>query len=743
MGTVSGLPRSARMVMAGVFASGLACLAIRAHEVATWTAKDALTLAGLVVAGVLAEQFNISIRHRTETENFMLTDAVWVPALLLGKPGVLTCAVVLTTLLGQPLKRWAWYKILFNAAQFAVAITVAEVIHGAIPGAGAVGLTMWTSAIVSMAAFFLVNEVLIALIIACVEHERLSKVLVLPAGLNLFHAAANVTIGMIATLVWSTGPAQLPLVLAPVLLSFLAYRGWFQSNQEEQKSKELMRTLYEASAALLGRVDMRFDFKPFLSSVARMLNASLVQLVLFEGDTVLLHTSEGDVLTAQREPGRNPADHLVPRADETTTIAPVTAEGEEIGALAVRRRPSLSPSEASLVEALAAQVSTKEENEHLFHRAEDQRVYLADVIANSSDGIFVIGSDLAVRSWNPAMERITRFTREEAVGHPIAEVLRARVPADDAAYRARASGPEEPAPLSFVPGSTQAVLIARQDGSERWIRYATNAMRGEGDGDGSAGSFVVVARDVTAEVEADRLKSDFVATVSHELRTPLTPLKGFLTTLASGDREMPEEARRESYEIMLRQTDRLERLIGDLLDVARLDSGRVPIEPTLVDLRSFLPEHVEDALRQPGGRPIELSIPREPVWVRADPFRVSQVVANLLSNAFKYSGPDAAVRVVLSTAQDRAMIAVHDEGPGIPIEEQPRVFDRFYRIDNSTTRTTGGAGLGLYIAKRLADAMGGELTLASRPGKGCSFVLALSRIDPALMSGIDGSARAG
>jgi PAS domain S-box-containing protein len=712
--------------MAAVVALGAGCVIVRIPEVTSWTSSDLLALAALTATGILVEQFSISIRHRTETENFVLTDAVWVPALLLGRPSVLILAVVLTTVIGQTVKRWAWYKIAFNAGQFALAITAAEAIRSLFPGANTLGLEMWGAAVAAMAGFFVVNEVLVAMIISRIEREPLGSILVLPAGLNLFHAAANITIGMIATLVWVTGPAQLPLVLAPVALSFLAYRGWFQSNQEERQAKELMRTLYEAGQTLFGRLDMRFDFRPFLGEVGRMVNASQVQLVMVDGDTVRLQTSERDLETRVRIEGRTPAEHLSPAIDDFTHVAPIILGGETIGALAVRRRPTLSPSEASLIDALASQVSTKEENERLFRGAEHQRSHLADVIANSSDGIFVVGADGMVGSWNPAMERISRVRERDAVGRPVATVLRSSAEGD---------GADEPAMLALVPGASQSIQITRGDGTQRWIRYAANPL----PGDHGEPAFVVVASDVTAEMQTERMKADFVATVSHELRTPLTPLKGFLLNLREADGSLPAETRREYYDIMIRQTERLEKLIGDLLDASTLNAGGLSIESSLVELGRFVPEHLEEALRYPLARPIGLTMSDEPVWIHADPFRIGQVLANLLSNAFKYSPPDGAVRVEISGIDGRAVIAVHDEGDGIPPEDHVRVFDRFYRVENGLTRNTSGAGLGLYIAKHLVEAMGGALTLSSVVGKGTSFFVSLPRIDPDIIEAAEGS----
>ena len=221
------------------------------------------------------------------------------------------------------------------------------------------------------------------------------------------------------------------------------------------------------------------------------------------------------------------------------------------------------------------------------------------------------------------------------------------------------------------------------------------------------------------------MKGDFVATVSHELRTPLTPLKGFLQSLEQGLVEDSTESRHEYYSIMLRQAERLERLIDDLLDVSRIDSGRLAIEPLALNLCDVVSEQVRDAARQPASRDFDLQRPEGAVWVLADPLRVGQVLSNLLSNAVKYSPSDTPIGIQIDTSGRQALVSVHNEGEGISFAERERVFERFYRAESGMTSRAGGVGLGLYIARRLTEAMGGQLTLATEPGQGCTFSFSL------------------
>ena len=246
---------------------------------------------------------------------------------------------------------------------------------------------------------------------------------------------------------------------------------------------------------------------------------------------------------------------------------------------------------------------------------------------------------------------------------------------------------------------------------------------------------MVTARDVTAELEAERLKSDFIATVSHELRTPLTPLKGLLHSLDRGLIDDTPETRREYHRIMLRQADRLERLINDLLDASRIEAGGLKMQSQPLEVGDALAQEIGEARALMNGREVRFERPDDPVWIQGDRFRLGQIVSNLLVNAAKYSSPGTPVLVELEEHPDGAIVSIHDEGEGIPLVEQERVFERFYRTGGVRTNTTGGVGLGLYIARQLTEAMGGTLTLRSRLGEGSTFSLFL----PGLATGSTGS----
>src|SRR5262245_29794367 len=630
MSSFRELPLSARLVVLGYVALAAFGVYLRVPELGTWSWADVAATLGLAIAAALSEQFTVAMRHRTEVENFSVTDAVWVPALILVSPSVLTLSVLLGSLAGHAWRRWDWYKIVFNACQFVVAITVAEFVYWLFDLPPSFNFMTCVACAVAMSCYFVINEVSVALIISRVEQIALREVVVLPGGLNLLHAGGNLTIGMLAALVWHAGPLGLPLLVAPVVLSFFAYRGWLQNKHEEEQRREgdRMRTLYEAGRALDGPLDANFDFQPFLGFVRQLVDAAGTELVVRDEAGLRVYNSEHGLHQAvQTEMGpADPMTYVSGRPGLVTYLAGVRDKANEVGILAGHRSTELSTSERALVDSFASQVSARHRNQQLFDETVEQRGHLADVVGSSSDGIFVVSGEGTVLSWNPAMERITGFLADEVVGRPSGDVL--RIPGGP-----RVDGPP-PTELALGVEEPQDALILRRDGSARWIRYSSSTMP---ERQGSGSSLVVTARDVTAELEAEQMKRDFVATVSHELRTPLTPLKGLLQSLNKGLVEDSPQARREYHAIMLRPTERLERLISDLLDVSRLDAGHLPMDAVPVEADALLEREIADSSQLAAVREVRFECPERPVWVVADPFRLSQVVTNLLSNAFKYS----------------------------------------------------------------------------------------------------------
>ncbi|HEX7464932.1 MAG TPA: ATP-binding protein [Actinomycetota bacterium] len=224
--------------------------------------------------------------------------------------------------------------------------------------------------------------------------------------------------------------------------------------------------------------------------------------------------------------------------------------------------------------------------------------------------------------------------------------------------------------------------------------------------------------------ELDEMKSDFVAITSHELRTPLAAVRGFVNTLRRRMEDLSPEETQEFLGIIDRQTDRLIRLVEDLLVVSKIEAGKLIFEPEAIEPVAFC-DRVVQGLGDDGARVtlrVQDSLPERIV---VDPHRTGQILTNLLHNALKFSPSGSPVVLSALAIHGRLEFAVTDQGAGIPQDEVGRIFERFHQADAASTRSTDGAGLGLYITKKLVEAMGGTIEVESRQGGGSTFTVSL------------------
>jgi signal transduction histidine kinase len=235
---------------------------------------------------------------------------------------------------------------------------------------------------------------------------------------------------------------------------------------------------------------------------------------------------------------------------------------------------------------------------------------------------------------------------------------------------------------------------------------------------------VVTWRLMRRETEMARLKSDFVANVSHDLKTPLSVIRMFGETLEMG-RLDDEAKRRDYYRVITRESERLSRLIDNVLDFSRIEGGRrrydfVPtaVEPLVRDtLEAFAYPLAQQAFK------VEVDVAPDLPEVAMDAEAVAQALANLVDNAIKYSADEKAVRVTARLIDDRLALVVEDRGLGIPLDEQAKIFDKFYRVGRSDTQGRRGSGVGLALVRHVAEAHGGRIAVLSRPGEGSRFTL--------------------
>jgi signal transduction histidine kinase len=234
-----------------------------------------------------------------------------------------------------------------------------------------------------------------------------------------------------------------------------------------------------------------------------------------------------------------------------------------------------------------------------------------------------------------------------------------------------------------------------------------------------------VLHDITDLKRADQIRRDFVANVSHELRTPLTAIRGYVEALSEDDAD-PDESRR-FLEIIIRHTERMERLVKDLLRLARLDAGQETLDIADCNLRNMAQGVTSDLASAIAQRrqTVELGIASAAESVRADPAKLHDALRNLVANAITYSPEGSTIRIETSRVGSGVALSVSDEGPGIPEADHSRVFERFYRVDKSRARDPGGTGLGLAIVKHLVELHGGEVRSENRTEGGAKFTLTL------------------
>lgn len=247
------------------------------------------------------------------------------------------------------------------------------------------------------------------------------------------------------------------------------------------------------------------------------------------------------------------------------------------------------------------------------------------------------------------------------------------------------------------------------------------------DSNGTYIGLVLTLHDITAEREIAQMKNEFVSTVSHELRTPLTSIKGYVDLILDGDAGDVDDIQREFLGIVKENADRLVALINDMLDISRIESGRVHLKLEPMPIGEVIAGTVDSfrAVLEQMGRTVKTRVPSNLPRVKADRDRVGQVLMNFVSNALKYSPNGGDVAISARHVGDFVNVSVQDHGMGITREDQKQLFTKFYRIDNALTREIGGTGLGLSICKSIIELHGGKVWVRSKMGEGSTFTFSL------------------
>ncbi|MBI4339800.1 MAG: GAF domain-containing protein [Chloroflexi bacterium] len=382
--------------------------------------------------------------------------------------------------------------------------------------------------------------------------------------------------------------------------------------------------------------------------------------------------------------------------------------------------------DAQLIAMFAAQAGIAMENARLFAEAEErrkeaiqERISLEAIINSMTEGIYTLDADWRIRRVNPHAARMVNKDPRDILGLRCWDVFQYMT--QNGRSLCQTACPARQAIAAQRPGY---VMEAMLPGKERPVPVALladiilNAA-------GQVVGVVETVRDITQRKEVDEVRDNIISLVSHELRTPLSHIKGFSSSLLQPDIQWDEETKLDFMRSIEREADRLSRLVSDLLEMSRLDSGRTMMRPEPVDAASLVLGAIERTANFLQDHIVEMDVTRNLPRLAVDPVHAERVLENLLENAAKYSPPGT--QITISAQMDGAYLrlSVHDQGMGVPDQDKERIFERFVRLEQSKAFRSPGTGLGLSICKSIVEAHGGRIWVEDNPGKGSIFFLTL------------------
>ena len=382
------------------------------------------------------------------------------------------------------------------------------------------------------------------------------------------------------------------------------------------------------------------------------------------------------------------------------------ADGDYSGTLKVYGEDELGQL-AGLINDLSDDVAEAQES------IDAERRRLNSVLTHMTDGVVATDRRGKIIIINDMAQTMLGRTDEEAIGENLLSVLNV----------------EEEITLRTILEKQDDVLVnASEGGVATLLRASFSLIQRES---GFISGIVCVLHDVTEQERIDEERKQFVSNVSHELRTPLTSMRSYIEALADGAWEDPELAPR-FLEVAQNETDRMIRMIQDLLHLSRIDSGKSSLELEIVDITEML-DHVlnrfdmliHSAEYETRNYRIHKELLREAIFIEVDPDRMIQVLDNIMNNAIKYSPDGGTITGRMQKTDDAVIISISDEGMGIPKADLNKIFTRFYRVDRARSRAMGGSGLGLAISKEVVEQHGGRIWAESKEGKGTTFYLSL------------------
>ena len=333
------------------------------------------------------------------------------------------------------------------------------------------------------------------------------------------------------------------------------------------------------------------------------------------------------------------------------------------------------------------------------------------------DPAVVVGPDGRVTACTPLAARLLRTSADQVTGRPAADVL----PLSDESGNDwwKFAAPLELDPRRYPRVPAQDLRLTTADGAVRPVTVTASRVAGD---DGALEHFVLLLRRADVQQRLDAARSDLVSTVSHEIRSPLTSVKGFVKTLLAKWDRFTDDQKRQMLATVDEDADRVTRLLGELLDVSRIDAGRLQLRRQMIDVPAIA-ERVAERLRTADdGHEIVCEFEPEFPRMYADPDKIEQVLTNLVENALKYGA--GRTTIAGTVAEEEVTVVVSDQGQGIPAQYLAPIFTKFFR--RAGERRTG-TGLGLYITKGIVEAHNGRIWATSEPGEGAQMHFTLPR----------------
>jgi signal transduction histidine kinase len=665
-------------------------------------------IAILVALAALSEVAHVRVPHGDTAEDLAFFEAIVVVAALLLPPAAVLGGALLGSVIAWSLMRRALVKSLFNLGMFAVATSSMLLLTHTIGGHSqpSLDLRLLIALVVGTATFGVVNHLAMAAVLSVVEGEDPIKWIREEAAGTIYMVGGNLGVALISSAIAASDPLLLPFVGLPVLALVHSYR----QSQRHAGERERANALVQLSSALTASGEPAAVIAGLLPALRKLFGAERVEITL---------SAEYEAL---------PGDLVVPLDLGGGTEGCLVLAWEEAGGREDKHLAKWSASnvvdQSLLATTASAVASVLRSATHLAALMEESSKLQA-VIDHATDGIAVVDNSGAVLVWSPSMQAL--------VGDPPPRAVLAQY--DDAVIGLLATLARDPAAMAETltvslpvgrPHTVVEVSLVGRHGDLRALEVAVSRIRGPGPGLG-----VLTAHDATENRRVEKMKADFVATVSHELRTPITPIKGYARLLASRGDRMEPARRLHALQTIEDRADHLSRLVDDLLMASRVQStetSKLAVNRGVEDLRNIV-RQATTAYPLLSDR-LDVRLPPHPVPINCDDMRAVQCLANLIGNAEKYSaaGTPIIVELIDNPATGFGLVLVRDRGRGIPAAELERIFERFHRVEDPFTMTTGGSGLGLFIARELARAMGGDITVNSVPGEGSTFYLSLPKV---------------